>query len=607
MLQLKNATLYRGHKCLLKEANLLINQGEKVGLVGSNGAGKTSLFKLVMKKLETDQGECEVPKGVRIGEIRQDVPHGEQSALNYVLCGDQQLADIYTRLAKAEADDDGLGIADCHVQLAEIDGYSAESRAAKILVGLGFSAEDSLRPIDDFSGGWRMRLNLAQVLMIPCELLLLDEPTNHLDVEAIFWLENWLKTMPQTLIIISHDRDFLDRVVNRIAFIDKQAIHSFTGSYSYFEEQYALQLEQQQSAHDKQQRKIEHMMGFVRKLGAKATKAKQAQSRLKAIGRMEKVAAVHAQNPFNFEFKPAPAAGNPMLTIRNANIGYGGEPVLNNVSLSLHPGDRLALIGPNGAGKSTLVKAIAQQLKIEGDVVFNSKLKIGYFTQYQIDSLHLQHTALWHLQDLDEKITEKEARSFLGGFNFQDERVFECIKNFSGGEKARLALALLVWQQPNLLLLDEPSNHLDLEMRQALVIALQQYEGALILIAHDRYLLNSLINQFYLLDQGQMVQFDGDMDDYEKWFMQRAQTVKSTPIQTNNKPIEKKANPQQLAKLESKLDKLLLQAKVLETQLADENLYIDPSRKAEWQALEADQKLCLAKVAELEESILELL
>ena len=516
MLQLKQVTLIRGQKKLLEQTSLLINSGEKVGIVGSNGVGKSSLFKLIKTEIECDHGECDLTNGTCIAEIRQEIPSGSQAAIEYVLSGDVELADIYAQLHLAEQTEDGLKIAELHHRLAEIDGYSAESRAAKILLGLGFQQAELKSPIDDFSGGWRMRLNLARVLMQPSDLLLLDEPTNHLDLEAIFWLENWLRDLKQTILIISHDREFLDHVIQRIVLLKDGKLNSFTGNYSKFEEQYALQLEHQQAGFLKQQRQIKHLQSFVDRFRYKASKAKQAQSRVKMLDRMEKVEAVQLSNPFNFSFKPAPLAGNPLITLRKMDIAYDAEPVLQQVNLSIHPGDRLAFIGPNGAGKSTLIKALAQKLAVIGEGVFNPKIKIGYFTQHQLESLRLDESPMWHLQHLDRSIIERDARQFLGGFNFQNDRVFEPVRHFSGGEKARLALALLVWQQPNLLLLDEPSNHLDLEMREALANALQIYDGALILITHDRYLLKSLANEFYLVADRRVQPFSGDLDDYQQ-------------------------------------------------------------------------------------------
>jgi ATP-binding cassette subfamily F protein 3 len=607
MLQLKNVTLYRGSKCILDDASVTIHKGEKVGIVGSNGVGKSSLFQMILGQLETDKGDYELPNNLRITQIKQEVPSGEQTALNYALSGDQQLAEVFQQLASAEAGGDGMLIAECHCRLAELDGYSVESRAAKILIGLGFTHNDLQRPIDDFSGGWRMRLNLAQVLLAPSDLLLLDEPTNHLDLEAIFWLENWLRDCAATTLIISHDREFLDHVAARILFIKDQNIHSFSGDYSSFEEQYAMQLELQQANYLKQQRQISHMMKFVDRYRAKASKAKQAQARLKMIDRMEKVEAVHLTNPFHFQFRPIEPAGNPMISFHNVAIGYDEQTILRNVSASIHPGDRIALLGKNGAGKSTLIKALAQLNKVDGEQIYHPKVKIGYFTQHQIEGLTLNQSALWHLQELAPTITEKEARSFLGGFNFSNDRIFEPLSHFSGGEKARLALALLVWQQPNLLLLDEPSNHLDLEMRQALMMALQNYQGALILVAHDQYLLKNLPENYWLVKDGTVTSFSGDLADYhqlltmdneapvEKIAPKKVATVVSNNLQKNYEKLEMK-----LASIEQSLADI-------EIKLAEPSLYQETaqaSKLAELQQLQ--QQYCTQRQA-IEKELLELI
>lgn len=604
MLQLRKTTLIRGRKKLLEQVNLLINSGEKIGIVGSNGAGKTSLFKLIKGELECDNGACELTNELHITEIQQTIPSGTQSALEYVLYGNSELASIYQQLQLAEKNNNGLKIAELHLRLQEIDGYSAESRAAKILLGLGFQQAELKQSIDDFSGGWRMRLNLARALLQPSDLLLLDEPTNHLDLEAIFWLENWLSELSQTFLIISHDREFLDHVVKRIIFLKDGQLLSFTGNYSYFEEQYASQLEQQQATFLKQQRQMQHLQGFVDRFRYKASKAKQAQSRLKMIARIEKVAAVRLTIPFNFSFKAAPPAGDPMISLKKVDIGYENKIILNDVNLSIHPGDRLAFIGPNGAGKSTLIKALARKIPVMGDNTFNPKIKFGYFTQHQLETLHLHETPLWHLTQLDPHILEKQARQFLGSFNFSDECIFSPISDFSGGEKARLALALLIWQQPNLLLLDEPSNHLDLEMREALTMALQNYNGALLLITHDRYLLKSLANELYLVADHQVAPFVGDLDDYQAWFIQHQEKSKNTKPK-KVKEVKNKTNnwAKKLEKLEKLLDKDLQQLTQIETNLSDVNLYNDPTRQEERKNTEKSAEQLRYKIEQLEAEI----
>ena len=550
MLKLKQVTLVRGQKKLLTGVNLQINDGENVGIVGHNGVGKSSLFKLIKQELDCDHGSCELTNGVRIAEISQEIPNGTAAAMTYVLSGDLELTSLYQQLTIAEQAGDGVKIAQLHARLAEIEGYRAESRAAKILRGLGFKQTELYLPISTFSGGWRMRLNLAKVLMQPSDLLLLDEPTNHLDLEAIFWLENWLTELKQTVLIISHDRTFLDQVVNKIIHLKEGQLKSFTGNYTAFEEQYALLLTQQQTSFSKQQKQIKHLQSFVDRFRYKSSKAKQAQSRIKMLARMEKVAAVQLANPFNFSFKSAASVSNPMINLDKVKLGYQDKLILTKVNLSIQPSDRLALLGPNGAGKSTLIKALARELPIAGEYTFSPKIKIGYFTQHQIEALDINENQLWHLKKITPNALEKDMREFLGGFNFHGDRVFEPICNFSGGEKARLALALLVWQQPNLLLLDEPSNHLDLDMRAALVKALQMYDGALILISHDRYLLESLANEFYLVANGEIKPFAGNLRDYQVWLNNDQNTAKA------KKMIKAKQNKKSTMNQEEKLVKL---------------------------------------------------
>jgi ATP-binding cassette subfamily F protein 3 len=608
MLQLKNVTLQRGSKVLLERANLLIHASEKVGIIGSNGAGKSSLFAVLRNQLDCSAGEFELVRNTRIAEIRQDIPTGTESILNYVIGGDPALVKLLAQLAQAEAEYDGAQLAQLYQQMTDLDGYTAESRAAKLLVGLGFLQSDLQRPIDDFSGGWRMRLNLARVLMTPADLLLLDEPTNHLDLEAIVWLEQWLKDLPQTILIISHDREFLDHVVKRIVHFDQQTLTMYTGNYSDFEEQYAAALMQQAAAFAAQQRQLQHLQSYVDRFRYKASKARQAQSRLKAIERMDKVAAVHMKNPFQFSFYPAPDVGNPLISFSHLDIGYADKIILPDVSFSIYQGDRIALIGPNGAGKSTLVKAIAGILPLTGKISRNNKLKIGYFTQHQLEDLRLDESCMWHLKQLDPRLPEKDARQFLGGFNFRDDRVFEPIRNFSGGEKARLALALLVLQKPNLLLLDEPSNHLDLEMREALAHALQSYEGALLLITHDRYLIKALADDLYLVAQGKVTRFEDDLSTYEQWLL----TANLVPTVT--KP-EKKEAPKKVIKsanTEKKIEKLELQLaqkqktlNELEQQLVAH--YSEPTKMGNIEILLTQQKQLQQEIEKLENELLELL
>ena len=611
MLQLKRITLSRGQKFLLEDASLLIHDGEKIGIVGRNGIGKSSLFKLIKHEIDSIAGEVELTNGTRISEIKQEIPHGNIPALQYVLSGDQALNEIQEQMRVAEAAQDGMKLSALHERYLEIDGYTAEARAAKILNGLGFSPNQLQLPVDDFSGGWRMRLNLAQMLLQPSDLLLLDEPTNHLDLEAIFWLENWLRDLKSTILIISHDREFLDQVVNRVVLVKDLKLLSFSGNYSSFEEQYAAQLEVQQASFLKQQRQISHLMKFVERFRYKASKAKQAQSRLKMVERIEKVSAVRLHNPFTFEFKHAPEVGNPILSLTKASVGYDETPLLSNIGLSLYGGDRIALLGPNGAGKSTFIKALAGDLKLQGEAVFNKKLKIGYFAQHQLESLNLEEGAFWHLKNLDRNLLEKEARTFLGSFNFIGDNIFEPVKSFSGGEKARLALALLVWQEPNILLLDEPSNHLDMEMREALTSALQMYDGALILVTHDRYLLKSLANEFYLVADSTVKLFDGDLDDYQRWVSDRQNNVEpkkaDKPAKKISPQVKVAENDKQLARLEKKLAEKEAEKLSLELKLGDPDLYTSDGRSQELTSLTEDLAWVSLAIKTLEDEILELL
>ncbi len=602
MLKCQNITLRRGSKTLLENSSCLIHSGEKVGIVGKNGAGKSSLFALLRGELESETGEISLAKQINWAQIRQEIPSGKQAIIDYVLSGDQQLAELKKQLWQAEQENDGMLIAELYQRYAELDGYTAESRAAKLLVGLGFQQQALQQAIDDFSGGWRMRLNLAQLLMSPADLYLLDEPTNHLDLEAIIWLEQWLKDLPQTILIISHDREFLDNTVKRIIHIDQLQLNSYTGNYSNFEKQLAEQLVLQAKTFEKQQQKISHLQSYVDRFRAKASKAKQAQSRLKMIERMDKVAPVHLASPFTFTFKAAPDATNPMLTLDNVDIGYDENIILSQVNLSLYQNDRIALLGPNGAGKSTLVKALAKKIAVQGNIVQSNKLRIGYFTQHQIEQLSLDECALWHVQKLDNKLAEKDIRTFLGSFNFQGDRVFEPVQNFSGGEKARLALALLVWQQPNLLLLDEPSNHLDLEMREALARALQTYDGALVLISHDRYLIKNIVDDLYLVANGSVQRFDDDLDMYEKWFLEKNSYSEPAPKKVKTKTVANN-DDKKLEKFEKQLEEMLAKKKQLEQAIAEAyELNVDNIESLLLQLNDLD-----AVIVNIEEAILKLL
>src|SRR5690554_2025115 len=522
MIQLQNISLQRGSKFLLESADLTIYPGQKVGLIGANGSGKSTLFQMLLGKLASDTGQVDVPRQWRIAHMAQEVGHTQRSAVDYVLDGDTELRRLEREIANAG--DDGEKLARLYGDMEHILAYSAPARAQQLLNGLGFAPGDDVRPVTDFSGGWRTRLNLAQALMCPSDLLLLDEPTNHLDLDATLWLEQWLQRYPGTLIIISHDRDFLDAVVQRVVSIENHKLNSYTGNYSAYERQRAERLSQQQATYEKQQERIAHMQAYVDRFRAKATKARQAQSRLKALERMETVVPAHVDSPFQFSFFPPGKMSSPLINLAQADIGYGPPPVLHDVGLSVLPDTRIGLLGPNGAGKSSLIKTLAGQLPLlAGECVTGENFSLGYFAQDQLKALDLNASAAVHIQRLSPEAREQEIRNFLGGFGFMGDRVFETIRHFSGGEKARLALALITWQKPNVLLLDEPTNHLDLDMRQALTLALQDFEGAVIVVSHDRHLLRNTVDEFVLVAEGRVTDFDGDLDDYYRWLLARRQ------------------------------------------------------------------------------------
>ncbi len=522
MLQLRNVELRRGTRLLLEGADLTVYPGQKVGLVGANGCGKSSLFALIKGELHPDAGEVLVPAGWEIAHVAQQTPSGDQPAIELVMDGDRELRQVEHELAAAEAAGDGLRQGELHARLEAIGGYTAESRAARLLHGLGFSPGEERRPVDSWSGGWRMRLGLARTLMCRSDLLLLDEPTNHLDLDAVIWLESWLRAYPGTLILISHDRDFLDAIVRQVAHIEQGRLNYYTGNYTAFEALRAERLSQRQAAFVRQQQEIARIQGFVERFRAKATKARQAQSRLKALERMERIAPAHVDSPFHFSFRAPPSLPRPLLTLEGGRAGYGERLVLDRIKLDLVPGDRVGLLGPNGAGKSTLIKVLAGRLPLlAGEQRQAQGLRIGYFAQHQMDQLRPDESPLKHLQRLAPEATEQMLRDYLGGFDFAGDKALEPVAPFSGGEKARLAMALVIWGRPNLLLLDEPTNHLDLEMREALSEALQDYEGALVVVSHDRHLLRVTVDQLLLVDGGRVAPFDGDLDDYPAWLLRR--------------------------------------------------------------------------------------
>ncbi|MEE4173566.1 MAG: ATP-binding cassette domain-containing protein [Xanthomonadales bacterium] len=528
MLSLSQVALRRGRQLLFEDASLQVHRGQRLGVIGRNGCGKSSLFALIRGELETDRGEVTLPRGCVIASVRQETPASDRSAMDTVIDGDPELRELLDRMRELEASGRTDALQPLLERLEEIDGFTAETRAGKLLHGLGFAPDDAERPVSEFSGGWRMRLNLAQALMCRSDLLLLDEPTNHLDLPAILWLERWLKHYDGMALIISHDRDFLDDLCTHIAHIEQGRLTTYTGDYSQFEAVRAERLALQQALFERQQKEVAHIQKYVDRFRYKASKAKQAQSRLKMLERMERIAPAHVDSEFHFSFRDPERQPPVLIDLNGATLGYEA-PVLENVRLQVQAGDRIGLLGVNGAGKSTLVKALADgSTLLDGDRGLHQYTKIGYFAQHQLDQLNEVESARWHVERTDGSLTEQEARNFLGRFGFAGERADEPVAPFSGGEKARLVLALLVLQRPNLLLLDEPTNHLDLDMRQALSMALMDYEGALVVIAHDRHLLRSVCEDLFIVHDGQLEHFEDDIDHYPAWLRAREKAAAST-------------------------------------------------------------------------------
>lgn len=595
MIIFSSIQIRRGVNLLLDKASAKINPGQKVGLVGKNGSGKSTLFSLIKGEISTDAGEVSLPSQWQLSWVDQETPALDISAIDYVIDGDREYRSLEKQLAIANEKNDGNEIALLHSKLEDIDGWSIQAHAATLLDGLGFSQEQIYLPVKSFSGGWRMRLNLAQALMCRSDLLLLDEPTNHLDLDAVMWLEKWLKNYNGTLILISHDRDFLDPLVNKIIHIEQQKLFEYTGNYSSFENQRTVKLAQQQSLYENQQHKIAHLQSYIDRFRVKATKARQAQSRLKMLERMEKIAPAHVDNPFQFSFRPAEALPSPLITMENVVAGYGDKIVLNNIKLNLVPGSRIGLLGRNGAGKSTLIKVLAGELQPKsGHILLAKDVQLGYFAQHQLEYLRADESPLWHLSQIaDPKHTEQELRNYLGGFDFRGDKVKEAVKTFSGGEKARLVLALIVWQRPNLLLLDEPTNHLDLDMRQALTEALIDFEGAIVVVSHDRHLLRSTTDEFYLVHDQLVEPFNGDLEDYQKWLNNDQKDNKKPETEIITPPIENlsaqdkkelkrkeaefRAQMQPLKKAlqqtENRIEQLRSSLDAVEQQLVDPQLY----------------------------------
>lgn len=591
MLNFKNIALRRGTRVLFANTSFTLHKGQKIGITGANGVGKSSFFALIRGDLHPDEGDFTMPPNLAVAHVAQETHAVEQAAIEYVIDGDQELRQTQQAIQTAEQATDGIKQAELFAKMETIGGYTATSRAARLMSGLGFQQPQEHLSVSSFSGGWRMRLNLAQALMCRSDILLLDEPTNHLDLDAVIWLQDWLQRYPGTLLLISHDREFLDTITDHIVHIENQKGVIYTGNYSAFEKMRAEKLAQQQTSYEKQQREIAHIQGFITRFRAQATKAKQAQSRIKSLERMELIAQAHVDSPFHFSFSTPGKLPNPMIKLEDVNIGYGDINILQQVNLFIAPGARIGLLGPNGAGKSTLIKVLANELAIStGETQFADTLKLGYFAQHQLEQLELDESPLWHLQKINPKATEKELRNFLGGFDFQGDKIFDPVKPFSGGEKARLVLALLVYQNPNLLLLDEPTNHLDIEMRHALSVALQDYQGAIIIISHDRHMLRSVTDQLYLVANGRVSAFDGDLDDYRLWLNEQkllasdnadGNTSDNTP--SINKKDQRKLDAERRKKLKPLYDALKkadkdmeryhTQQKQLEERLTDTSLY----------------------------------
>jgi ATP-binding cassette, subfamily F, member 3 len=619
MIILRDIELRRGSKLLLQGAQVTIQPGQRLALIGANGSGKSSLFAMLLGDLGADTGEIEGMNRLRLSHMAQEVHATELPAGEYVWRGDNHLATLLDRLASLEAADDFEGAAPIHTELEAIDGYSADRRARLLLQGLGFEEDAYLRPVSDFSGGWRIRLNLARALMTPSDVLLLDEPTNHLDLDATLWLQQWLQQYPGTLLMISHDRDFIDATCERILHIEQQQLSSYKGNYSQFEAQRAERLANQQASYEKQQRRKAEIDDFVRRFRYKATKAKQAQSRLKELERMQDLAPAHIDSPFDFSFSAPDKSSDPLLRLDEASLGYGGTAILTAVDLQLRPGSRYGLLGRNGAGKSTLLKSLVGQLPLlAGERTDGEHCHIGYFDQQQLEQLDMEASPVLHIQRLSPEAREQDILNFLGGFNFKGDAATSAVAPFSGGEKARLALAMVVWQRPNLLVLDEPTNHLDLEMRHAMEVALQAYEGALILVSHDRHMLRNTVEQLLLVHDGRVDEYSDDLEGYEKWILSSFKPEKPATADAPESEVSRKEKRQQAAEQRARLRPLTKALEKTEKEmseveqalasaqeaLADSGLYTE-ERKPELSELLATEGELKQRAAELEELWLE--
>ncbi len=622
MIGLNEVSLQRGQKPLLEKASLLVHAGQRVGVIGANGTGKSSLFQLLLGQLHTDHGDVVLPRQLRITHMAQEVAHSERTALDYVLDGDTELRETEAAIAAAHASGNNIELARSHDKLDTIDAYTAPSRAQQLLYGLGFESEDHQRVVNTFSGGWRIRLNLAQALMCPADLMLLDEPTNHLDLDATVWLEQWLIRYQGTLLLISHDRDFLDSVVTHVARLHNCQIHYYKGNYSAYERQHAERMAQQQANYEKQQTERAHLQKYIDRFKVQATKARQAQSRIKALLRMEDIAPAHIDSPFHFVFSEPPKPSNPLLYLEQATLGYENKEILSNVNISIAPGSRIGLLGPNGAGKSTLIKTLVGDLLLnKGIRQAGENLQVGYFAQHQLEALDLTVSPITHIQRMSPTVTEQKIRNFLGGFNFHGDVASDSPKHFSGGEKARLALAIVVWEQPNLLIMDEPTNHLDLDMCHALTMALQSFSGAMILVSHDRHLLRNSVDEFLLIADGKVQAFDGDLDEYQQWLLKSKQNnsaakpqVSITGSNTVVSRMDRKDQRRQAAEqrkqlqpmkkkvttVEAAIENNETELRRIESTLLDSSIYAD-SNKAKLQEIMQRQGELKQENAKLEE------
>ncbi|NOX08436.1 MAG: ATP-binding cassette domain-containing protein [Gammaproteobacteria bacterium] len=593
MLQFNDLSLRRGTRLLFEGANIQVHPGQKVGIVGANGCGKSSLFAMIRHKLQPDTGDVQLPSSWVLAYVEQEQALQQQTVLDCVLDGDVELRQLQAEIAQAEQEDDGHRLGLLHARNEEIGAWQAQSRAGQLLHGLGFKSGDEQRDVAEFSGGWRMRLFLARALMCRSDMLLLDEPTNHLDLDAVIWLEEWLTRYSGTLLLISHDRDFLDRAVDNVLHIEHGKLSLYSGNYTNFEQVRAQRLANQQAMYVKQQREIAHMHSFVERFKAKASKAKQAQSRVKALERMEVIAAAHVDSPFHFVFKPPLKSPNPLLTLSSAEVAYADHQIFSGVDLTLSPHDRIGLLGPNGAGKSTLIKLLAGVIAtVDGERQGAKDLHIGYFAQHQVDQLHADWSPLEHIAALDGKAREQELRGFLGGFGFLDDQVNHPVGDFSGGEKSRLVLAMLVYQRPNLLLLDEPTNHLDIEMRQALVMALQSFEGAMVLVSHDRHLLRSACDRLLMVHNGDVDTFAESLDDYPQWLLQQSKQLPLATQDVSRKAdnVDRKNRRREEAEARKRSQPLRRKIGLLEEQLALSQL-----RKSEIEQALADAAIYQAE------------